>query len=61
MSRVEPPPEHATMAGERREAVVTDLLHWPCAGVIPDAAVSSLCVWLLKRRGILKESQHDPD
>jgi hypothetical protein len=60
MSCVQEPPEHAAMTDERRETVVTDLLHWPCAGVIPDAATDSLCVWLLKRRGILKESHDDP-
>jgi len=47
------PPEHRDMTPERMEAVVTDLLHWPCADILPDAAVNALSVWLLKRRHIL--------
>lgn len=35
------------------EARVAELLAYPVAGRLPDAVVAGLCVWWLRRRGVL--------
>ena len=51
---LESPPHHMMMSSDRREEIVADLLHWPCAGILPDAAVDALSVWWLKKLGVLQ-------
>lgn len=37
------------------EARVAEILHYPVQGRIPEVALASLCVWWLRRRGVLSE------
>lgn len=42
------------------EARVAELLGQPVAGRLPDAVVAGLCVWWLRRRGVLKATPPPP-
>lgn len=45
------------MNDRQLEERVTELLHYPIAGRLPDNAVAALSVWLLRKRGILPEKK----
>ncbi len=41
------------MSDDQLEARIAEILHYPIQDRIPEAALASLCVWWLKRRGVL--------
>lgn len=43
------------------EERVAEILHYPVQGWLPEAAIASLSVWLLRRRGILPEKSPRTD